>query len=180
MSSAAEDDSEQAGIVVYREPPWTQDQLHMISGYVTAGNSIPCACEAVGVKWTTASNWMKRGRAGLHPYVLFFDAMIQAKAMHEAGNLLLIMQEARGGGPKQRPPNWKAAQYLDQRRMRFNAQQRGELGEEAPSVEATVLVYPVAMPEGADPNSYTMPGQAVIARPEGDEHDRQSDPSSRP
>jgi hypothetical protein len=166
-SSSAEECTE---VVVWKPPPWTDQQFQLIVGYVNGGASVPCACEASGVRWTTAQNWMRKGRAGFHPYVLFYDAMQQAKAMHEAASLLIISQEARGI-PGKRHPNWKAAAWLDDRRRWLNARQRGEQEEELPTREATILVYPVPMPEGADPSDYPlMAGQAMTQKPsEGDD-----------
>lgn len=170
MSEGSTHEPEPTSVVVYREPPWTAEQLHVITGYVTAGVSVPCACEAVGVKWSTAQNWMKRGKLGIHPYVLFRDAMTQAKAMHEAGLLLIIANAARGS--KKKPGDWRAAAYLEERRRYLNAHQRGELEEEMPEREATILLYPVAMPEGADPADYPlMPGQAMRPAPDDEENE---------
>lgn len=167
MSDVAQDSQQ---VVVWREPPWTEEQLNRIVGFVTAGATVPCACEAAGVKWTTAQNWMHRGKLGLHPYVLFRDAMVQAKAMHEAGVLLIISAAARG--TKLKAGDWRAAAYLEDRRRYLNQQQRGELDQvdEMPTREATILVYPVPVPDGADLSAYPMmPGQAMTARPDDGE-----------
>lgn len=136
MNAAASDMAEPS------PPPWSDGVLELIKGYVTVGCSIPVACEAAGVKWSTAKNWLDKGKRGVQPYVLFADEMRRAQAMHKVGTRLIIMNAAKKG-------DWRAAAYLDERREKREERQR-EASAPLPEDERVVLLYPVPMPMGGD------------------------------
>jgi hypothetical protein len=140
--------------------PWSAQQLKAIAGYVTAGATIPHACEAAGVKWTTAKNWMEKGKKGLYPFTLFREAMAEAKALHRVGLRLVIMGAAKRG-------DWRAAAYLEAHREFTDAHNASGQGRHPqplpdPNEERVVLLYPVPMPEGADISQLQLlPGHAI-------------------
>ncbi len=132
------------------EPPWTEAQLAQISGFVTAGLTLPDACEAAGIRWTTARHWSAKGNKGVMPYAVFADAVRRAKAMHKAA--------CRVSVSKHMATDWRAAAWAWEKLeaaehraqlARDQAAARGQLlGRDA--TEATVIMYPVPVPEGAD------------------------------
>jgi hypothetical protein len=137
--------SKTAAAVEHDDKPrlWA-DKLETIKSYVAAGMSIPRACEASGVKWSTAKHWLRKGKRFEQPYVEFADAMLAACAFHEAACHLAIMSSARR--------DWRAAAYLLDRRdgQKLLDRDRGRGGENG---DKTVLYYPVALPEGAAPDA---------------------------
>lgn len=160
--SAAMDECEEAPTREPREPPWTPVQLKAIAGYVTAGATVPNACIAAGVKWSTAKNWMERGKKGAMPYVLFREAMREAKALHRVGLKLIIMGAAKKG-------DWRAAAHLEAHLEGCDAHneklRRRRLDEPLPpdpDHEHVVLLYPVPMPPGADISQLSLPPGSVI------------------
>ena len=120
------------------ETPWTREELEQIKTFVSAGLSIPRACDAAGVRWSRAKHWFQRGKRLEEPYREFADAMLAAVAFHEAACHMAIMGSAGR--------DWRAAAYLLDRRdgQKLLDRDRGRDGG-----EKTVLFYPVALPEGA-------------------------------
>lgn len=135
-----------------KPPPWTPEQLRQISGYVTAGLSIPVACEAAGVKWTTAKDWLQQGKRGVERFVPFSDAMRQGKAMHEAACRIAVS--------KHMGSDWRAAAWswekLEAQRQIERARGRDEASADSPALP-TVIRYPVPMPIGAEPDQTLVP-----------------------
>jgi len=136
-----------------KPPPWSPEQLRQISGYVTAGLSIPIACEAAGVKWTTAKEWLQQGKRGVARFVPFSDAMRQAKAMHEAACRIAVS--------KHMSSDWRAAAWSWEKleAQRQLERMRGRDAEASPDAPAmpTVIRYPVPMPIGAEPDQTLVP-----------------------
>lgn len=117
-------------------PLWTDEQLEVIRGYVTAGTSIPTACDAAGVPWSTARHWLDKGKRGIEPYDRFAEAMKRAQAMHEAAATMVITRAADKG-------DWRAAAYLLERRSAQTQAARSTEGE------GTIVMYPVRVHETA-------------------------------
>jgi hypothetical protein len=151
-------------------PPWSDEQFELIRGYVTAGCPIPVACEAAGVKWTTAKHWLEKSKKGISPFTEFGDAMRKAQAMHRVGTKLIIMSAAKKG-------DWRAAAYLEERYERAQEKKReAEALNQPPPEDDTaaaaaaigdeddrvVLLYPVPMPRGAHVSQLQLvPGHAI-------------------
>lgn len=144
MSAAARSDDEST--LPTPPPPWTAQQLEQIRGFITAGLTVPTACEAVGVRWSTAKHWAEKGRKGLVPWVEFVDVVRKAKAMHEAA--------ARVAIAKAMSSDWRAAAWvaesLEKQRERERA--RGLRRDDEADQEKTIFMYPVPAPEGAVPD----------------------------
>jgi transposase len=152
MSAAARSESSPAPPEPPKPPPWTPEQLRQISGYVTAGLSIPVACEAAGVKWSTAKWWLAQGKKGIAPYEPFADAMRQSKAMHEAACRVAVS--------KHMGSDWRAAAWSWEK-LESQRQLERKLGRDAsadPTLGAPVVIrYPVPMPVGAEPDQTLVP-----------------------
>lgn len=132
--------------------PWTQAQLEQIAAYVSTGSSIPVACEAAGVRWSTAKHWMRRGGQEEAPYDEFYCRLRRAQAMHEVMLNGLLSREAK--------QNWRAAAFLknarehraeQRQRHRLRALRARDPNALSPSDERTILCYPVPAPLGAEP-----------------------------
>lgn len=161
MSAAERDD---ARYLPTPPAPWTQEQYEGIKGFVTAGLSLPIACEANGLKWTTVRHWMTHGRKGLVPWVQFVEMVDKAKAMHEAVCKVAIA--------KHMAKDWRAAAWalekLESKRALDRA--RGRARDEGD--EQTICMYPVPMPLGAAPDqSLGTPTPAEQMPPDDDASD---------
>ena len=81
-----------------------------ICKYVRAGAPLPQACEAAGISWNTAKEWLRRGKAKERPYAAFVAACRQAKARWAVAQTISITKAA--------PKDWKAGAWLLERRIR--------------------------------------------------------------
>lgn len=146
MSAAARHDAHD-GPDAPKPPPWTAEQLRQICGFVTAGLPLTLACDAAGVRWTTARHWHAKGRRGVAPYDVFFGEVRKAKAMHAAACRVAIS--------KHMATDWRAAAWswekleAAEHRARIAREAAGQIAGQEPG-EATVIMYPVPVPEGAD------------------------------
>lgn len=109
-----------------RLTPQVQEQLRL---YVTAGAPIPHACVAAGIPWPTCKDWLRKGRAGIAPYVDFVRALDQAKAAWTVGAVMRVTKAA--------DKDWRASAWLLERRVKeFQPAQRLEhTGAEGKPIE---------------------------------------------
>ena len=137
-----------------RSQPWHEKQLELISACVIAGATIRQASAAAGVKWSTVRHWLNKGHRGIDPYTRFTKMITEAKAMRKVVARLMIMQAAQRG-------EWRAAAWMLEKDLLAEAlaeEQRllHHPEELEPEERAVVLLYPVPMPDGADPSQFRL------------------------
>lgn len=155
VPNARAPDDEEGPIATVRGKPHrlTPELTRLIGGLVQAGASIKVACQACGVAWSTASDWLRKGKAGVEPYDAFVESMQTAKAQHTAAMEAVVTSAAKRG-------QWQAAAWRLDRRSRAQ-KERDALGL-GTTDERTVLVYPVPVPEGARIDELGLPPGHVI------------------
>ncbi len=114
------------------------------------------AAPAVGVSWNTCKEWLSKGRDGLEPYAQFVADVEQAKARWATNMVLSISAASRN--------DWRAAAYMLERRVPGFYRPDQHAANATPH-ERVVLLYPVPMPLGAEPQTLVLqPGHAFERR----------------
>jgi len=101
---------------VYRggtHPKLNNRTAEIICAFLVEGNYADTAAQAAGITYPTYREWLRKGEYAAEgdPYRVFYDAVVQAKALGEA-RLLQIIREAA-----QKPHLWTAASWILERTM---------------------------------------------------------------
>jgi hypothetical protein len=127
----------------------TDEIRDRIAANYARGVPLRLAVEAAGIEWDTAKVWRRRGKRGEEPYAAYHRALVMARARLAAA----LIEDVRTAGER----DGRAAMWLLEKRFPGFYASKNDGKQPTTPQHGAILVYPVALPVGADASTFSLP-----------------------